>query len=109
MCSLLDKKLPMFTIYRNFEAYYKYDIGDHQVELPSDVTFNHLTEVRLRLPSGSIIEMQLAKLLLVKSPMLVRMLFTSSAKGLVAVKKLAAELTTYQHASPKVEVVFIDN
>ncbi|CAN4124694.1 unnamed protein product [Withania somnifera] len=54
--------------------------------------------------------MQLAKLLLVKSPMLERMLFMSSVvTGLEAVKKLAAELTTYQHASTKAEVVFIDN
>lgn len=83
---------------------------DHQVEFPSDVMFNHLKEVRLTLASGSIIEMQLAKLLLANSPMLERMLFTSCiVKASTAVKKLAAELTTFQRASPKAEVVFIEN
>lgn len=73
------------------------------------MTFNHLREVRLRLASGSIIEMQLAKLLLAQSPTLVRMIFTSCAvKGFAAVKKLAAELTTFQCASPEAEVVFIE-
>ncbi|CAN4124372.1 unnamed protein product [Withania somnifera] len=89
------------------EAYYKYDIEDHQVELPSD--FTHLREVRLRLASGSIIEMQLAKLLLAKSLMLMRMIFTSCVtKGFAAVKKLASELTTFQCASPEAEVVFME-
>lgn len=82
----------------------------YQVEFSSDVTFNHLREVRLTLASGSIIEMQLAKLLLANSPMLVRMLFTSSVvKGSAAVKKLVAELTTFQCASPKAEVSYIEN
>uniref|UniRef100_M1CCL0 Ubiquitin-protein ligase n=1 Tax=Solanum tuberosum TaxID=4113 RepID=M1CCL0_SOLTU len=93
------------------EAYPKYDIEEaYQVECTSDVTFNHLREVRLTLASGSIIEMQLAKLLLANSPMLVRMLFASCVvKASAAVKKLAAELTTFQRASPKAEVSFIEN
>ncbi|KAM3269380.1 F-box/FBD/LRR-repeat protein [Capsicum chacoense] len=110
-CTLcLIRSFPYIQFMDIQEAFYKYDIGDDEVEFPSDLTFDHLREVRLTLASGSIIEMQLAKLLLAKSPMLVRMLFAScAARGYVAVKKLAAELTTFQRASPKAEVVFIEN
>ncbi|XP_055805712.1 F-box/FBD/LRR-repeat protein At1g13570-like [Solanum dulcamara] len=111
-CALcLIRSFPYLQYMDISEAYYKYDIEEaYQVEFPSDVTFNHLREVRLTLASGSIIEMQLAKLLLANSPMLVRMLFSSCVvKGSAAVKKLAAELTTFQRASPKAEVAFIEN
>ncbi|KAK4376876.1 hypothetical protein RND71_003172 [Anisodus tanguticus] len=110
-CALcLIRSFPYLQYMEIQEAYYKYDIADYRVELPSDVMFNHLREVKLTLASGSIIEMQLAKLLLAKSPMLVSMLFKSCAvKGSATVKKLVAELTKFQCASPKAEVVFIEN
>ncbi|XP_059315887.1 F-box/FBD/LRR-repeat protein At1g13570-like [Lycium ferocissimum] len=109
-CALcLIRSFPYLQYMEIQEAHYKYDIAD-RVALPSDVTFNHLREVKLTLTSGSTIEMQLAKLLLAKSPLLVRMLFKScSVKVSATVKKLAAELTKFQCASPKAEVVFIEN
>ncbi|KAJ8548326.1 hypothetical protein K7X08_030795 [Anisodus acutangulus] len=110
-CALcLIRSFPYLEHMEIQEAYYKYEIAGYRVELPSDMMFNHLREVKLTLASGSIIEMQLAKLLLAKSSVLVRMLFKSCAvKGSATVKKLVAELTKFQCASPKAEVVFIEN
>ncbi|XP_016439210.1 F-box/FBD/LRR-repeat protein At1g13570 [Nicotiana tabacum] len=108
-CALcLIRSFPCIQYMEIQEACCNDSVADHRVELPSDVTFNHLKEVKLIFTSGSIIEMQLAKLLLVKSPALVRMLIESCrAKGTATVKKLVDELTTFQGASPEAEVVFI--
>ncbi|XP_060215023.1 F-box/FBD/LRR-repeat protein At1g13570-like [Lycium barbarum] len=72
----------------------------------SDVTFNHLREVKLMQTNGTIPEMQLMKLLLAKSPKLVRMLIKPCLVEDSATVKVLAELTKFQRASPKAEVVY---
>ncbi|KAJ8547703.1 hypothetical protein K7X08_011289 [Anisodus acutangulus] len=76
-----------------------------EVEAFSDVTFDHLREVEVIDAIGSKPEMQLIKLLLAKSPVLVRMLII--ACGFVkksATIKILTELTKFQRASPKAVV-----
>ncbi|XP_019223456.1 PREDICTED: F-box/FBD/LRR-repeat protein At1g13570-like [Nicotiana attenuata] len=76
-----------------------------EVEQFSDVSFNHLREVKLIRTNGTIREMQLMKLLLAKSPVLVRMLIQPCLvedSGTV----ILAELTNFQRASPKAQVVY---
>ncbi|XP_059310838.1 uncharacterized protein LOC132062247 [Lycium ferocissimum] len=85
-----------------------------EVEASSEVTFNHLRDVELRNIIGSKPEIQLIKFLLAKSPVLVRMLITPREReepvpakiGDYATVRLLVELTKFQHASPKAEVVF---
>ncbi|KAK4348141.1 hypothetical protein RND71_034480 [Anisodus tanguticus] len=94
MCSLLDKKLPVFTRHRNSGF--------------SDVIVNHLRAVKLKGITGTKSEMQLIKLLLAKSPMLVGMLIEHGQgnKSHEARLELLTELTKFQRASPKAEVVY---
>nr|XP_016451444.1 PREDICTED: F-box/FBD/LRR-repeat protein At1g13570-like [Nicotiana tabacum] len=79
-----------------------------EVEHFSDVTFNHLKEVNLKYIKGSKPLLQLMKLLLAKSPVLVRMLIESyQDEESATVKICATELSKFQRASPTAEVVFI--
>ncbi|XP_055831604.1 F-box/FBD/LRR-repeat protein At1g13570-like [Solanum dulcamara] len=78
-----------------------------EVEAFSDVIFQHLTEVKLIEANGSLREMQIIKLLLAKSPVLVRMLIkphSSLKKSAVFIR--LAELTEFEPASPEAEVIF---
>ncbi|XP_019260791.1 PREDICTED: uncharacterized protein LOC109238768 [Nicotiana attenuata] len=77
-----------------------------EVEHFSDVTFNHLQEVKLILPTGHIPELQLMKLLLAKSPLLRRLLIESYLDKEDAESRIFGELADYQHASPEVEVSY---
>ncbi|XP_019240192.1 PREDICTED: F-box/FBD/LRR-repeat protein At1g13570-like isoform X2 [Nicotiana attenuata] len=89
----------------------------HEVEGFSDVTFNHLMEIKLEGIIGKNPQMQLIKLLLAKSPVLVRMkieswLSVNSASDSSSEKtknlqesKLLAEISKFQRASPKAEVI----
>uniref|UniRef100_M1BTE4 Ubiquitin-protein ligase n=1 Tax=Solanum tuberosum TaxID=4113 RepID=M1BTE4_SOLTU len=75
-CSALEHLLFDFS---NFELYSEDEEDDRILECLelqrfSDVTFNHLREVKLKCFGGTTPEMQLIKLLLAKSPVLVRML-----------------------------------
>ncbi|XP_060186147.1 F-box/FBD/LRR-repeat protein At1g13570-like isoform X2 [Lycium barbarum] len=77
----------------------------------SDVTLNHLRAVQLEGVEGMELELQLIKLLLTKSPMLVRMLIEPSTSCHDYDKrrdKILAELTTIQPASTKAEIVVFD-
>ena len=80
-----------------------------EVEHFSDVTFNHLNEFKLMYINGSKPELQLMKLLLAKSHVLVRMLIEPfrPVKDSATVKILA-ELPKFQRASPKAEVRFLN-
>ncbi|XP_060195527.1 F-box/FBD/LRR-repeat protein At1g13570-like [Lycium barbarum] len=79
-----------------------------EVEGFSDVTLNHLRAVKLESITGTKPEMQLIKLLLAKSPMLIGMLIEHGQgnKSLEARLELVTELTKFQRASPKAEVVY---
>ncbi|XP_060214965.1 F-box/FBD/LRR-repeat protein At1g13570-like [Lycium barbarum] len=78
-----------------------------EVEAFSDATFNNLREVQLTSIIGSKPEMQLIKLLLAKSPMLVRMLVEPYLEVDDADKlKISDVLNSFRHASPEVEVVY---
>ncbi|XP_060214962.1 F-box/FBD/LRR-repeat protein At1g13570-like [Lycium barbarum] len=78
-----------------------------EVEAFSDVIFDHLREVKLRNTVGSKREMQLIKLLLAKSPVLVKMVIEASwFVKTSATIKILKELTKFQRASPKAEVVY---
>ncbi|PHT64762.1 hypothetical protein T459_29187 [Capsicum annuum] len=78
-----------------------------ELEHFSDVTFNHLREVKLRCLSGTAPEMQLIKLLLAKSPELVRMLIDIQVDvPLEARLKIHAEVSNLLRASPEAEVVY---
>ncbi|XP_009626073.2 F-box/FBD/LRR-repeat protein At1g13570-like [Nicotiana tomentosiformis] len=73
----------------------------------SDVTLNHVRTVKVEGITGTKLDMQLIKLLLAKSPMLVRMLiepdlyWVNKEKG----AEILAELSTFQRASRKAEIV----
>ncbi|XP_059316442.1 uncharacterized protein LOC132067269 isoform X2 [Lycium ferocissimum] len=82
---------------------------DYVDEIPasfSDVTLNHLKAVKLEGIAGTRPEMQLIQLLLAKSPALVRMKI-DPYYGLEDKKslKVVAEITNFQRASSKAEVV----
>nr|XP_009803870.1 PREDICTED: F-box/FBD/LRR-repeat protein At1g13570-like [Nicotiana sylvestris]XP_009803871.1 PREDICTED: F-box/FBD/LRR-repeat protein At1g13570-like [Nicotiana sylvestris]XP_009803872.1 PREDICTED: F-box/FBD/LRR-repeat protein At1g13570-like [Nicotiana sylvestris]XP_009803873.1 PREDICTED: F-box/FBD/LRR-repeat protein At1g13570-like [Nicotiana sylvestris] len=74
----------------------------------SDVTLNHVRTVKVKGITGTKLDMQLIKLLLAKSPMLVRMLiepdfyWVNKEKG----AEILAELSTFQRASRKAEIVY---
>ncbi|KAG5583740.1 hypothetical protein H5410_044174 [Solanum commersonii] len=77
----------------------------------SDVTFNHLREVKLKCFGGTMSEMQLIKLLLAKSPVLVRMLIDQwflEHGSLDTRLKILNEVSHFLRASPKAEVVYLD-
>ncbi|KAF3664811.1 putative protease 2-like [Capsicum annuum] len=77
-----------------------------EVEHFSDVTFNHLREVKLMQTNGTIPEIQLVKLLLTKSPELERMLIVPCLVEEFATVHILAELIRFQRASPNAEVVY---
>ncbi|PHT37766.1 hypothetical protein CQW23_21339 [Capsicum baccatum] len=77
-----------------------------EVELFSDATFNHLREVKLMQTNGTIPERQLIKLLLVKSPKLVRMLIEPCLVEESATVEIVTELIKFQRESPNAEVVY---
>ncbi|MCD7473540.1 hypothetical protein HAX54_015450 [Datura stramonium] len=80
-----------------------------ELEHFSDVTFNHLREVKLECFTGRTPETQLIKLLLAKSPVLVRMLIGTrylDDKPLDTRLKIFAEVSTFSRASPEAEVVY---
>ncbi|PHT67588.1 hypothetical protein T459_27075 [Capsicum annuum] len=77
-----------------------------EVEHFSDVTFNHLREVKLIQTNGTIPEIQLVKLLLTKSPELERMLIVPCLVEEFATAHILAELIRFQRASPNAEVVY---
>ncbi|XP_060212099.1 uncharacterized protein LOC132639682 [Lycium barbarum] len=83
---------------------------DYVDEIPasfSDVTLNHLKAVKLEGIAGTRPEMQLIQLLLAKSPALARMKI-DPYYGLEDKKslKVVAEITNFQRASSKAEVVY---
>lgn len=77
-----------------------------EVEAFPDVISKHLREVKLVEANGSMREMQLIKLLLAKTPALVRMLIKPHRYlEKSAIVKRLAELTKFEIASPKAEVL----
>ncbi|KAH0711309.1 hypothetical protein KY289_007268 [Solanum tuberosum] len=75
----------------------------------SDVTLNHLRTVQLEGVGGIKLELQLIKLLLTKSPMLVKMLIDpSSGDNYDARRDKILAATTVQRASSKANVVVSD-
>uniref|UniRef100_M1CCP3 FBD domain-containing protein n=1 Tax=Solanum tuberosum TaxID=4113 RepID=M1CCP3_SOLTU len=80
-------------------------------EIPSsfsDVTFSHLRSVKFEGITGKKPEMEIVKLLLAKSPMLVRMLIQLNKENGSAETRLKVltEITKFPRASPKAEVVY---
>ncbi|XP_060184795.1 F-box/FBD/LRR-repeat protein At1g13570-like [Lycium barbarum] len=80
-----------------------------ELEHFSDVKFNHLREVKIERFEGTMPEMQLVKLLLAKSPVLVRILIDTWLPDEAIVTRIRpdafTELSKYWRASPKAEVV----
>ncbi|XP_059307222.1 F-box/FBD/LRR-repeat protein At1g13570-like [Lycium ferocissimum] len=79
-----------------------------ELERFADVTFNHLREVKLGCFVGIASEMQLIKLLLAKSPVLVRILIDPwiDDEPSDTRSKILAEVSKFSHASPEAEVVY---
>ncbi|KAF3664812.1 putative protease 2-like [Capsicum annuum] len=77
-----------------------------EVERFSYVTFNHLREVKLMQSNGTIPEKQLIKLLLAKSPELLKMLIEPCLVEESETVQILTELTRFQRASPNAEVVY---
>ncbi|KAK4707632.1 hypothetical protein R3W88_028557 [Solanum pinnatisectum] len=75
-----------------------------ELERFSDVTFNHLREVEIISFRGTTPEMQLIKILLAKSPVLVKM-YIDPAILIDTGSEILAELVNFQHASPEAEIV----
>ncbi|XP_010312700.1 F-box/FBD/LRR-repeat protein At1g13570-like [Solanum lycopersicum] len=77
----------------------------------SDVTFNHLKEVKLRCLTGTTSELLLIKFLLAESPVLERMLIDRQfldQEQLDRRLQIFAEISNFSRASPKAEIVYID-
>lgn len=92
---------------------YDSDTEEESVELKSlsNVTFNHLKEVKLLAITGRISEMQLIKPLLANSPVLETMLIDLRLlvdEPLDTRLKIFAEVSNCSRASPKAEVVYMD-
>ncbi|XP_019263460.1 PREDICTED: uncharacterized protein LOC109241195 isoform X2 [Nicotiana attenuata] len=89
--------------------------GDVVNDIPasfSGVTLNHLRVVKLEGITGTKPEIELIKLLLAKSPVLVKMLIQPNTGKVFAETrlKIVAEITKFPRASPKAEVHYnIDN
>ncbi|KAG5603633.1 hypothetical protein H5410_025125 [Solanum commersonii] len=77
-----------------------------EVERFSDVTFNHLREVKLMQTNGTIPEIQLMKLLLAKSPELMKIIIEPCVVEESATVKILTEIIQFQRASTKAEVVY---
>ncbi|XP_070043634.1 uncharacterized protein [Nicotiana tomentosiformis] len=79
-----------------------------EVKRFSDVTFNHLREVKLVNITRTRPQMKLIELLLAKSPALERFLIEPRPgnESLDIVVEILAELTKFQRASPKAQVVY---
>ncbi|CAN4124650.1 unnamed protein product [Withania somnifera] len=69
-------------------------------------TFNHLKEVKLMRTNGTVPEIQLMKLLLTKSPELVRILIEPCLVEESATVKTLTQLIKFQRASPKADIVY---
>ncbi|KAK4707638.1 hypothetical protein R3W88_028563 [Solanum pinnatisectum] len=74
-----------------------------ELERFSDVTFNHLREVEIISFRGTTPEMQLIKILLAKSPVLVKM-YIDPAILIDTGSEILAELVNFQRASPEAEI-----
>ncbi|KAG5574292.1 hypothetical protein H5410_054426 [Solanum commersonii] len=77
----------------------------------SDVTFNHLKEVKLGCLTGTTSELLLIKFLLAESPVLERMLIDRQYLDHEHLDKrlqIFAEISNFSRASPKAEVIYID-
>ncbi|XP_060214160.1 F-box/FBD/LRR-repeat protein At1g13570-like [Lycium barbarum] len=72
----------------------------------SDMTFNHLRTVTIYDVAGGRAEMQLIKVLLAKSPALIRMVIKPCGMEDKKSFKILAEITKFQRASSKAEVVY---
>ncbi|WMV29073.1 hypothetical protein MTR67_022458 [Solanum verrucosum] len=116
----LNNVLCVLCLLRSFLhlQYFEIQVIDEDDEIPereclkleacSDVTFNHLREVKLSCTIGSEPELQLIKLLLAKSPMLERMLIQPSKTGRHASRTITIPivLNSFRRASPEVQVVY---
>nr|XP_025886789.1 uncharacterized protein LOC101258751 [Solanum lycopersicum] len=77
-----------------------------EVERFSDMTFNHLRKVKLLQTNGTIPEIQLIKLLLAKSPELMKVIIEPCLVDEAATVKMLTELIQFQRASTKARVVY---
>ncbi|KAH0648958.1 hypothetical protein KY285_034206 [Solanum tuberosum] len=80
-------------------------------EIPSsfsDVTLDHLRSVKLEGITGTKTEIEFIKLLLSKSPVLLRMLIQQKIANVSAETRLkvVTEITKFPRASPKAEVYY---
>ena len=73
----------------------------------SDITFNHLRTVKFYDVLLEEVEMQLIKVLLAKSPALVKMVIKPCQMETKKSLNILAEITKFQQASSKVEVVYL--
>ncbi|PHT64759.1 hypothetical protein T459_29184 [Capsicum annuum] len=107
-CPALEHLLINF----NFAVYSAKDdnriLESLELEHFSDMTLNYLREVELKCYAGTPREMQLIKLLLAKSPVLVKMLIDRRSGLLETRVNLFDEVSSFILASPKAEVVYID-
>ncbi|KAJ8570079.1 hypothetical protein K7X08_006656 [Anisodus acutangulus] len=97
VCNLRDKN------------YYEPMPQDAVDEIPasfSNMTFNHLRTVKIHNIAGTKAEMQLVKVLLAKSPALVRMLINPCRMKDRKSLKVLAKITNFQRASSKAQVVY---
>ncbi|KAM3269387.1 hypothetical protein P3S67_030269 [Capsicum chacoense] len=85
-------------------VYYKPMSRNAVDEIPasfSDMTFNHLKTVKLYNVAGAKAEMQLIKVLLVKSPTLIQMVIEPCRKV-----EIESEIINFQRASSKAQIVY---
>ena len=73
----------------------------------SDITFNHLRKIKFYDVLLEEVEMQLIKVLLAKSPALVKMVIKPRQMETNKSLNILAEITKFQRASSKVEIMYL--
>ncbi|CAN4126886.1 unnamed protein product [Withania somnifera] len=108
--------------YLEIQVHYDYEYEDEdedddpipeplELEDFSDVTFNHLKEVKLGYFTGPTSELLLIKFLLAESPVLERMIIDRhflDYEDIDTRLQIFAEISNFWRASPKAEIVYID-
>ncbi|XP_015072616.1 uncharacterized protein LOC107016764 [Solanum pennellii] len=90
----------------NYFEHARWEAFDDIPESFSDMTFNHLRTVKIYDAIGVAAEMQLIKVLLAKSPTIVRMITKPSETEDKKSFEVLAEVTKFQRTSSKAEVVY---
>ena len=107
MVFFLDFSLECILSDRDYFESVPQEVVDEIPASFSDITFNHLRTVKFYDVLLEEVEMQLIKVLLAKSPALVKMVIKPRQMETNKSLNVLAEITKFQRASSKVEVMYL--